>query len=170
MTESIKRRLIIDLEKCDRCDRCGVQCDDYTNPQNGNGINGLREKVAFAMICRRCEQASCVMACPFEALERQPQTGIIMRYNLRCVSCKSCALACPFGTIYNEMLPFYSSQCDQCLAHGESAPPCVATCTQGALEYRRVDPDETDIRVLDEHVAARVGPWARQWNKHEVTP
>ena len=50
---------------------------------------------------------------PSNARRTDRYRGVIMRYNLRCVSCKSCALACPFGTIYTEMLPFYATHCDQ---------------------------------------------------------
>ncbi len=91
------KRLIIDLAACDRCDGCSI----------GPAMLALRERATFELVCRRCEHASCVLACPFDALERS-EDGIIKRHNMRCVSCKSCSLACPFGTIYMELLPFYS--------------------------------------------------------------
>jgi Fe-S-cluster-containing hydrogenase component 2 len=159
------KRLIIDLEKCDQCNSCGVSCDYYNRPHaQDNGMPGLRERATFALICRRCEQASCVEACPFNAIERQDD-GIIKRYNLRCVSCKSCAQACPFGTIYADMLPFYETHCDACLGRNENTPPCVDSCSRGALEYRVPGENETDIHILDEHLAAR----AERWIKQEMT-
>ncbi len=82
---------------------------------------GLRERATFALVCRQCLYASCIIACPFDAIERQDD-GIIKRYNLRCVSCKLCAHACPFGTIYPEMLQFYEAHCDNCLGRNEAAP------------------------------------------------
>ena len=88
-------RIIIDLAVCDRCEQCTA----------GPAALALREKATFELVGRRCEQASCVMACPFAALERTEE-GIVKRHNMRCVSCKSCALACPFGTIYMELLPY----------------------------------------------------------------
>jgi Fe-S-cluster-containing dehydrogenase component len=133
--------------------------------EQGSLLQGLREKVVFALLCRRCEVASCVIACPFDAIERQ-EDGIIRRYNLRCVSCKSCAHACPFGTIYPEMLTFYDrpyeSFCEQCLAGSDDEPACVASCGQGALEYRVADPDEGDLHILDDYVAARVRKWVKR--------
>lgn len=174
MTESAEKRLIIDLERCDHCEHCGVDCTPCNQPSaGGNGLLGLREKIAFTFICRKCEQASCILACPFDALERQETgagAGVIVRHNLRCVSCKSCALACPFGTIYEELLPFYTTQCDQCFEDENSLPPCVTTCDQQALEYRPITPGEPGIHILNEHVAARAGPWAREWHKNEVIP
>lgn len=168
MTEATNKRLIIDLQKCDQCAECGVSCDYYNRPQaNDHGMLGLREKAGFLLICRRCEHASCVDACPFNAIERQDD-GVIKRYNLRCVSCKSCAHACPFGTIYPELLPFYETQCDACLGLSDTAPSCVASCSQGALEYRVPDPAETDIHLLDQHLAARATKWVKREQGKEV--
>jgi len=167
MTSAGNKRLIIDLEKCDQCDSCNVICDYYQRPHaEDHGMLGLRERATFSLLCRRCEYASCVIACPFDAIERQGD-GIIKRYNLRCVSCKLCAHACPFGTIYIDMLPFYETNCDACLVsnvNGEE-PTCVASCSQGALEYRAPGPDEADIHIVDEFLAARTQAWV----KEEVT-
>jgi Fe-S-cluster-containing hydrogenase component 2 len=166
MTDTHHKRLIIDLDKCGQCDTCGVDCGYYYHKGDGDrGILGLRERVTFALVCRRCEHASCVLACPFGAIERQ-QDRILKRHNLRCVSCKSCAHACPFGTIYTDMLPFYESPCDGCAAHAGAGPLCVETCSQGALEYRAVEPGEADIHILDEYLAAR----GRRWVRHEAMP
>jgi Fe-S-cluster-containing hydrogenase component 2 len=168
MTEAGKRRLIIDLAQCDRCESCGVHCDYYYRPhEQDHGLLGLRERATFELVCRRCEFASCVIACPFEAIERQGD-GVIRRYNLRCVSCKLCALACPFGTIYPDMLPFYETPCDACLNRNDEAPPCVASCGQGALEYRLVDPVEKEVHIVDEHLAARTHRWVKREEGEEV--
>ena len=163
MTDSNNKYLIINLEKCDQCEVCSVSCNIYHRPhEEDHGILGLREKATFMLICRQCNHASCVIACPFDALERG-EDGFIQRHNLRCVSCKSCAHACPFGTIYTEMLPFYQTVCGDCLLNNPAQPPCVASCGQGALEYRQVDSDEADVYLLDAHLAAR----ARKWVKKE---
>ena len=92
--------------------------------------------------------------------------GIIKRHNLRCVSCKLCAQACPFGTIYPEMLPFYEVRCDGCAGREEKA--CVADCRQGAIEYRMVGPDEEGVHIVDEYLAARVEKWVRRETGAEV--
>ena len=162
MTEIKHMRLIIDLEKCDQCESCNVSCDYHDRAHTAeNGMSGLRERATFALICRRCAQASCIEACVFHALERD-QEGVLKRHNMRCVSCKMCAHACPFGTIYTDMLSFYQVNCDSCLNHYDTAPPCVATCPQGALEYRVTDPAEPDVHIVDMHLAARAKRWLRQ--------
>ena len=98
------RRLLVDLEVCDKCPECVVKCSYIYHPDN-IGIAGVRELATFATICHRCEDAPCVSACYKDALERQ-ENGLIKRYNMRCVSCKSCTVACPFGVIFSELLPY----------------------------------------------------------------
>ncbi len=89
--------------------------------------------------CRHCEDASCVAACPVEALEIG-QDGIVRRYTSRCIGCKSCVYACPFGAIDEELIKYTVSKCDLCedrLSEGK-LPACVATCPTEALTFEEV--------------------------------
>ena len=161
MTDASFKRLIIDLDKCDQCESCVVDCGYYNRPHaKENGLSWLRQKATFAVICRRCAQASCIDACAFEALDRGDDM-VLQRHNMRCVSCKMCAHACPFGTIYTDMLAFYEVNCDACLANRDEAPACVASCLHGALEYRDTDPSEAGIHIVDENLAVRATGWVR---------
>jgi Fe-S-cluster-containing hydrogenase component 2 len=161
MTDAQHKKLVIDLAACDSCygseGSCAVNC---------GGLLGLREQATFALICRRCEHASCIIACPFDALERTEDGGIIKRHNLRCVSCKLCAQACPFGTIYTELLPFYETLCNGCAGREEKS--CVAGCRQGAIEYRLVEPDEEGVHIVDDYLAARSDRWIKREPGAEV--
>ena len=108
------KRLLVDLNTCDACDTCEVQCSYMYRPHAADhGMLALRERATFLLICRRCEDPACVAACRFEALEREDE--VIKRHNMRCVSCKCCSHACPFGTIYPETVPFYVTSCDYCI-------------------------------------------------------
>lgn len=156
------KRLIIDLDKCDQCDRCGVTCSYFYRPRKeDNGVVGLREIATFELICRRCEAPSCIDACLFGALERQTD-GVLKRHNLRCVSCKLCAHACPFGTIFPNMLPFYVTPCDSCVGSGETEPACVKSCGRGALAFREVNADEPQLHVIGDHLAAHSHRWVKR--------
>jgi Fe-S-cluster-containing hydrogenase component 2 len=151
------KRLVIDLDRCDECRECGVRCG-----HGGHyGALAIRERATFAVICRRCEEASCVDACPYLALERQAD-GVLLRHNLRCVSCKLCAHACPFGTIYPDMLSFYVTPCDACLGDGDGPPSCAGTCARGALTYREVSEDEPSVHIVDDYLAARSARWVKR--------
>jgi Fe-S-cluster-containing dehydrogenase component len=158
------KRLFIDMVKCDECDECTVRCEYMYQPDvTDHGIRALREQVAYMLTCRRCEEPSCVAACKFDALERQPD-GVLKRYNMRCVSCKCCSQACPFGTIYPELVPFYAVKCDYCIRTLDTGDPsCVSSCAKKAIEYKEVEESEKDgIYFLNDHVAVRALKWVKQ--------
>lgn len=140
----MKQKLIIDLAKCRVQEESGIRCSYKHHPEN-NGFDSLLEMIRFALICRRCEAAPCITACPSGALEKIPSktndAGILKRANMLCTGCGSCAIACPFGTIFDKLIPFPSSVCDLCrgrLEPGEK-PLCVKTCTDGSVDYREID-------------------------------
>jgi len=157
------KRLFIDLTKCDECEKCAVDCDYfYPAKATDHGVLALREMATFALVCRRCEEPSCVAACRFDALERQDD-GVLKRYNMRCVSCKCCSHACPFGTIYPETVPFYVTNCDYCVTSANGEPPCVAGCDKNAIEFKEVEQSEKEgIYVLGENLAVRAVKWEKR--------
>lgn len=159
------KRLFIDLNKCDACEKCAVNCAYFYRPQmTDHGMLALRELATFALICRRCEEPSCVAACKFEALERQTD-GVLKRHNLRCVSCKCCSHACPFGTIYPETAPFYVTQCDFCALMGDKKIPCTVNCAKQAVEFKEVEESPKEgIFLVGDHLAVR----APRWDKKDV--
>ncbi|MBN1794466.1 MAG: 4Fe-4S ferredoxin [Candidatus Omnitrophica bacterium] len=160
------KRLFIDLDKCDRCpDACPVKCSYYYHPFN-DGVCRLRELAGYLVVCRRCEVGSCVQACPVEALERG-QDGVLRRYSMRCVSCKSCSLACPFGTILPELLPFTVSTCDFCVDRCQDKDPlCVRTCPYGAIQFCEIEPNEEKAFYgIGEHLVIRS---TLHWERNEA--
>jgi Fe-S-cluster-containing dehydrogenase component len=160
------KRLFIDLFKCDECEECTVRCGYLYQPQvTDHGVRALREEIAFLLTCRRCENPSCVAACKFDALERMAD-GELKRHTLRCVSCKCCSHACPFGTIYPELTPFYAVRCDYCLNRlNQGDPSCVSSCAKNAISYEEVVASDKDaIVIINDHLAVR----APQWKKEAV--
>lgn len=157
------KRLVIDLDACARCSRvreCAVQCSYVFHPGN-NGITAVREAASFAVVCRRCQTGTCVDACPKEALVRG-EDGIVRRRSMRCIRCGSCVLACPFGTIFLEVIPYALSRCDLCegrLGEGET-PVCVATCPEGALAWEEVGgSEEAGLQLVGDGIAVRAVSW-----------
>jgi Fe-S-cluster-containing dehydrogenase component len=126
--------LVIDIEKCRACGSCRVPCSYPLHPDN-NGIARLREIAEFTLSCRHCVHPPCLRACPSSALTRSPQDGMITRRADRCVSCGSCAYACPFGAIPPELLTAPESVCDFCAERvaPDDAPVCAGGC--GAVAF-----------------------------------
>ncbi len=155
------KRLFVDLEICSSCKECTVVCDYFYHPQN-NGIASLREYATFATICRHCEQAPCVNACYHDALERASD-GHIKRYKMRCTSCKSCSLACPFGIIFPDFLAYLDSACDFCIGSSEKLPLCVSSCPKKAVEFKEIEENaQMNIYFIGERLAVHTLKWARE--------
>ena len=160
------KRVVVDLDQWREEGAPEVPCVYLYHPENP-GVAALREIAAFEHFCRKCELACCVESCPREALEKD-ERGVVVRANLRCIGCMSCARACPFGTILEEALRFRAGGCDFCdsLQRAEGAgtvPGCVAACSSGALAYREVAPDE-GATLVGEKLAV-VG---RVWDKTDA--
>lgn len=73
----------------------------YYLTANENGLKSVRELAVFRFTCRRCEDAPCINVCPADALEKD-EDGIISRHTNLCISCKSCVIICPFGTMMTD--------------------------------------------------------------------
>ena len=153
--EGDRTRLYIDLDICGsgECRECVIQCSYFYHPQN-NGIISVAELATYYLVCRKCEEPHCVNACPVEALEQQEEKErILIRHNMRCISCRSCSHACPYGTIYPETVPYIAHNCDFCLDRRaeKEEPLCITTCPYGALSLKSgdVELDENTFLVGD---------------------
>ncbi len=136
--------LFVDLEICRRCPECVVDCSYFYHPHN-NGITKMREKGTWEKICRQCEDAFCVESCPQEALEKNGD-GRVERASMLCIRCRTCTIACPFGTMDRDVLAFLHSGCDLCeprLDKGQK-PVCVDTCPYDAVDYGDYEEDRED--------------------------
>lgn len=158
------KKLLIDLYKCGECEKCTVECDYfYRADATEREVYALHEIASFMLTCRRCEEPSCVAACRFDALERQ-ENGVMKRYTMRCVGCKCCTHACPFGIIYPEAISYYATNCDYCGAKSNGAPACAASCEKNAIEYREVEESEEEegIHTVNEYLAVRAPKWVKE--------
>ncbi len=139
-----------------------IECE-YLYHRKNEGAFDLLEVAEFASYCRQCQDAFCVAACPKEALERQ-ENGTILRYNMRCVGCKSCTLACPFGTIFPEVINYVTTKCDNCLNqlrdNPDYVPLCVKTSPKGTFQMADIEENpEKHVYFAGEHVAVKSPSW-----------
>jgi len=156
------KRLFIDLEKLNTCESVTAECSYYYHPKN-SGVTRLREIAQFLHNCRKCEEAPCVTSCPKDAIEKQ-EDGTIKRYTMRCVSCKSCSMACPFGTIHVETVPYVTSRCDVCIDRSKKETPiCAKTCSiKDAVKFIEIEESEKDdIFLIGNNIAVHAIPWKK---------
>ena len=90
--------LVLDLQKCTRCDECTKACADSHQGVTRLIREGLRyDKFLVASSCRSCLDPYCMVGCPVSAIRRRNTTEIIIED--WCIGCGKCAENCPYGNI-----------------------------------------------------------------------
>ena len=148
MTNTIEKRVVLDVDLCVECRSCGAAC--FYGHHDQPIINYAdTEKVSVPIICRQCKKPACVAACPNEAMS-QDELTVSRRSPVKCTGCGSCVRGCPFGVLTDEMIKHAVPKCDLCeerVLEGK-APRCVETCTSGALSFREVEEVEAERLLL----------------------
>ena len=140
--EVTKKILVIDSEKCTGCRKCELVCSvRYTgsNDPERSRIKVLKwDHIGYYLpvSCQNCDNAACAEVCPTRACKRDPGLGVTVIDKNRCIGCKSCVLACPFGVPAFDSPNGVSVKCDYC----SGDPQCVRYCQSGALSF--VEPNE----------------------------
>ncbi len=140
--------LVIDLEKCTRCDQCVRACSDAHEGVTRLVREGLRfDKYLVPTSCRHCRDPLCMIGCPVGAIRRRNSLETVIED--WCVGCGLCARNCPFGNITMHAVPETgapkaalakrkATSCDLCQNLPE--PSCVYACPHDAA--KRVDPND----------------------------
>jgi CRP-like cAMP-binding protein/Fe-S-cluster-containing hydrogenase component 2 len=90
--------LIIDLDRCTRCDLCVRACAEAHDGVTRLLRDGLRyDKYLVATTCRTCRDPLCMTQCPVGSIRRRDNLEIIIED--WCIGCSKCAELCPFGNI-----------------------------------------------------------------------
>jgi len=146
--------LVMDLERCTRCDACVRACADAHDGVTRLIREGQRfDKYLVATSCRHCRDPLCMVGCPVGSIRRRNSLEVIIEN--WCIGCGLCAKNCPYGNI--NMHPFTvreddpanagrqmavvkhkATSCDLCTDLAE--PSCVYACPHDAAH--RVEPNE----------------------------
>ncbi|HAT1621305.1 TPA: 4Fe-4S dicluster domain-containing protein [Raoultella planticola] len=139
----MNRFIIADAQKCIGCRTCEVacvvshqpdqSCTTVSAPQFAPRIRVVKsDELSTATLCRQCEDAPCANVCPVDAIQREDAAWYVDQR--RCIGCKSCMVACPYGaiTVMFTAEGVQALKCDLC-RHRAEGPACIAACPTQAL-------------------------------------
>jgi len=101
--------MVIDLLKCIGCYGCQMSCKaEHATPP---GVTLARVEVSevgtypnvtrvnLPLLCMQCNNPPCESVCPTKATQQRPD-GIVWVDEEKCIGCKYCMIACPYGARY----------------------------------------------------------------------
>lgn len=90
----------------------------------------------ISIACNHCERPICIEVCPTKAIYKRPD-GIVLIDQKKCIGCRYCAWACPYGALLYDPDRGYMTKCDFCVDELEQGlpPACVAACPLRALDF-----------------------------------
>jgi Fe-S-cluster-containing dehydrogenase component/CRP-like cAMP-binding protein len=151
-----KATMLIDLDRCTRCDDCVRACSTAhdNNPRFlRNGPTNGRIMVANA--CMHCADPVCMIGCPTGAIHRDDAGGEVVINPATCIGCRACYTNCPYDAIrmveirdetgvivVDDGMRAISkaTKCDLCNEQ-PGGPACARACPHDAL----VRMDMTDL-------------------------
>jgi len=155
--------LVIDLDRCIGCSGCEVSCKQ----ENGVAVDVLWNKVVeqgpfgtfpdvehyfLPTVCQQCEEPQCVKACPTGASHIR-EDGVVLINREKCIGCKYCIMACPYGVRSYNRETKVVEKCTLCgqLRAVDEKPACVKACAAKARFFGDLgDPGSDASRALRE--------------------
>lgn len=197
--------MVVDVQKCleeKDCTDCIDACHtthnvpDFGNPKDEVKwiwkepfehalIESAHEQVSdelrhsqLPVLCNHCDNPPCTRVCPTQATWKREKDGIVMMDYHRCIGCRYCMAACPYGSrSFNWRDPrpaieeihsdFPTRQrgvvekctlCEERLARGLQ-PACVEACEPKALVFGDLENPNSEVReVLQEKFSIQRKP------------
>ena len=170
--------LVIDLNVCVGCHACVTSCKEwntsgsagplvdenaYGADPTGTFFNRVQtyeagtfpnsETIHFPKSCLHCEEPPCVPVCPTGASYKRAEDGIVLVDYDKCIGCKYCAWACPYGAREIDEERQVMTKCTLCvdriysdsLDPRDRQPACVNACPTGARLFGDVKDPESEV-------------------------
>jgi Fe-S-cluster-containing dehydrogenase component len=193
--------LVIDLNVCVGCHACVTSCKEWNssgimgslsddNPYGkdptGTFFNRVQtfevgeypntQTVHFPKSCLHCEDPPCVPVCPTGASYKRAEDGIVLVDYDKCIGCKYCAWACPYGVRELDTHDKVMKKCTLCvdriydpsLPERDRKPACVLACPTSARLFGDIhDPaSEVSTAIRDNAGYALMPEWGTKPANH----
>lgn len=174
----MNRFVFADASKCIGCRTCEVACaishqEGCSGTLIGPEFFTPRLKVVknatvtAPVMCHQCDDAPCAQVCPNNAIVHED--GYIKVIQSRCIGCKTCVIACPYGAMdvktsmvddatvrasfFQRKVPKTQAiKCDLC-SHREEGPACVEVCPTNAIQLFEANSVEQSVQQKREAAA-----------------
>lgn len=142
--------LLYDAAKCTGCKECELACksynhlpDDASDDLSGNTFTLIKQyrspdgsETGFRKYqCMHCLEPACAASCPVAALHKHAN-GPVVYDAYKCIGCRYCMQACPFGVPRYDWSLAYPliRKCELCYLR-ENGPACAQACPKDALLF-----------------------------------
>ena len=142
--------MLIDLDRCVRCDECVIACANGHNNNPRFNRHGRRyDHYMVANACMHCADPVCMIGCPTGAIHRSSSSGQVIINDDTCIGCSTCANSCPYDNIrmvdvrdhngafiLDEAMSapiVKATKCDLCVDQ-LGGPACQRACPHDALK------------------------------------
>ena len=147
----MSKALLYDATLCIGCKQCEAACAErnklpYDDATAGEGWQSehkftvvlAKGEKFMRRLCMNCEDPACASVCPVGAL-RKTAAGPVIYEEDRCMGCRYCMVACPFGVPkyeWNKLLPRVK-KCTMCADRVQAGQPtaCAEICPTGATKF-----------------------------------
>jgi len=163
---TIKYVMLVETERCVKCDACVTACRaewntplgysrNWVSKVEGSDANGMPVLSFLSGRCQHCDQPPCVDACPTGATYKRDD-GMVLTDRELCTGCEFCSDACPYDARFKDPADGMISKCTFCQPRVDAGkqPACVEVCFNRALVFG-------DFNDLDSEVSRRLarGDW-----------
>ena len=150
--------IVVNLDRCTGCFGCEIACKMENNVALGQrwskvftvgpvGEYPNMTRYALPTMCQQCKDAPCVHVCPTGASYRDSNTNVVLVDKEKCIGCKYCMMACPYGVRSWNKTEKCVEKCTLCgqLTSAGKLPACVKSCAAGARIFGDLDDPNSDV-------------------------
>ncbi|GAB4558950.1 MAG: hypothetical protein Kow0047_04480 [Anaerolineae bacterium] len=116
--ERVRFGMAVDLRRCTGCRACTVACkaENVTPPEVSYNVVLEQEVGTYPNVrrvfmykpCFHCENPPCTPVCPVAATWKREEDGIVVIDYDRCIGCRYCLTACPYGARFIDLGKTYN--------------------------------------------------------------